>query len=160
MTFFTIRLRVEGGPAGVEDALVVGDEDVDAVDVAAVGGDALGQLGDDAHGVLAVLIREVAVSRGGGGPRWSGGNGDERGRGRKRRDGVRGTGRDGCQGGCRRARRRRAAAAPWTASADEPIDLSIYLSFPDEQMDRNGMPIGGRGGADEMSRRCQLIPIS
>ena len=40
-------------PAGVEDGLVVGDEDVDAVDVAAAGGDALGQLRHDAHRVLA-----------------------------------------------------------------------------------------------------------
>ena len=39
-------------PAGVEDGLVVGDEDVDAVDVAAAGGDAFRELGDDANGVL------------------------------------------------------------------------------------------------------------
>jgi hypothetical protein len=44
--------REERRPAGVEDGPVVGDEDVDAVDVAAAGGDALGQLGDDADGVL------------------------------------------------------------------------------------------------------------
>ena len=58
------RIRLRGGvkgPAGVEDALVVGDEDVDAVDVAAAGRDALGQLGDDAHGVLAVSIRPRSV---------------------------------------------------------------------------------------------------
>jgi len=55
--------------AGVEDALVVGDEDVDAVDVAAAGRDALGQLGDDAHGVGAleeVDAEEVAGGHGRG----------------------------------------------------------------------------------------------
>lgn len=46
--------------AGVEDGLVVGDEDVDAVDVAAAGGDALGQLCHDAHRVGA--LEEVDCS--------------------------------------------------------------------------------------------------
>ena len=41
-------------PSRVEDALFVGDEDVDAVDVAAVGGDAVGELGHDPHRVRAL----------------------------------------------------------------------------------------------------------
>jgi hypothetical protein len=61
--------REERRPAGVEDGPVVGDEDVDAVDVAAAGGDALGQLGDDADGVGALEemnAEEVARGHGGG----------------------------------------------------------------------------------------------
>ena len=156
-----IRLRGVKGPAGVEDALVVGDEDVDAVDVAAAGRDALGQLGDDAHGVLAVSIRPRSVEAAaaapdgaaGTGMRWGG---TEEGKGET---GVRGTGRGGCRGGCRRARRWRAAAAPWTASADEPIDL-LYLSILSWCADGwawVGCPSpGGWGGADDTSRRCQF----
>jgi len=55
--------------AGVEDGLVVGDEDVDAVDVAAAGGDAFRELGDDANGVGALEemdAEEVARGDGGG----------------------------------------------------------------------------------------------
>ena len=37
--------ELDGVPAGVEDGGVVGDEDVDTVDVAAVGGDAVGDPG-------------------------------------------------------------------------------------------------------------------
>ena len=37
--------ELDGVPAGVEDGGVVGDEDVDAVDVAAAGGDAVGDPG-------------------------------------------------------------------------------------------------------------------
>lgn len=37
---------------GVKDGLVAREEDVDAVDVVAAGGDALEQLGDDANSVL------------------------------------------------------------------------------------------------------------
>ena len=128
------RIRLRGGvkgPAGVEDALVVGDEDVDAVDVAAAGRDALGQLGDDAHGVLAVSIRSRSAEAAAAAPDGAAGTGMRGWGGRKRRgglDGVRGTGRGGCRGGRRRARPRRAAAAPRTASADEPIDL-LYLSI-------------------------------
>lgn len=44
--------ELDGVPAGVEDGGVVGDEDVDAVDVATAGGDAFRELGDDANGVL------------------------------------------------------------------------------------------------------------
>lgn len=51
--------------------LVVGDEDIDAVYVAAAGGDALGQLGDDAHGVLAILIRSLSLVSRGGGPQMA-----------------------------------------------------------------------------------------
>ena len=36
---------LDGVPAGVEDGGVVGDEDADVVDVAAAGGDAVGDLG-------------------------------------------------------------------------------------------------------------------
>jgi hypothetical protein len=56
-------------PAGVEDGLVVEHEDVHAVDVAAAGGDAFGELGDDAHRVGAleeVDAQEVAGGDGGG----------------------------------------------------------------------------------------------
>jgi len=151
------------GPAGVEDALVVGDEDVDAVDVAAAGRDALGQLGDDAHGVLAVSIRPRSVEAAAAAPDGAAGTGMRGWGGRKRRgglDGVRGTGRGGCRGGRRRARPRRAAAAPRTASADEPIDL-LYLSFPAARMDGwMGCPSAGGAEQMEMSRRCQPIPIS
>ena len=122
------------------------------MDVAAAGRDALGQLGDDAHGVLAVSIRSRSAEAAAAAPDGAAGTGMRGWGGRKRRgglDGVRGTGRGGCRGGCRRARRWRAAAAPWTASADEPIDL-LYLSIlsccEDGWMD--GVSIGGRGGAD------------
>ena len=122
------------------------------MDVAAAGGDALGQLGDDAHGVLAVSIRSRSAEAAAAAPDGAAGTGMRGWGGRKRRgglDGVRGTGRGGCRGGRRRARPRRAAAAPRTASADEPIDL-LYLSIlsccEDGWMD--GVSIGGRGGAD------------
>lgn len=55
--------------AGVEDGFVVGDEDVDAVDVATAGGDAFRELGDDANGVGApeeMDAEEVARRYGGG----------------------------------------------------------------------------------------------
>jgi hypothetical protein len=48
-------------PAGVEDGLVVEHEDVHAVDVAAAGGDAFGELGHDAHRVGA--LEEVDARR-------------------------------------------------------------------------------------------------
>jgi hypothetical protein len=55
------KWREQEGPAGVEDGLVVGDEDVDAVYVAAAGGDAVGQLGHDAYRVLAARRTETRV---------------------------------------------------------------------------------------------------
>ena len=90
-------------PAGVEDGLVVGDEDVDAVDVAAAGGDALGQLRHDAHRVLAAGRTEKMKFFHIGARNKTEELGGKRG-------GVRGTGRGGCRGGSRRVRRRRGGA--------------------------------------------------
>lgn len=60
--------------AGVEDGLVIGDKDVDAVYVAAAGGDAVGQLGHDAYrvGALEEVDAEEVPGGDGGGERASG----------------------------------------------------------------------------------------
>jgi len=135
------------------------------VDVAAAGGDALGQLGDDAHGVLAVSIRSRSA---------------EEEEAAAARDGAAGTGMEGGEEG--RGTVSTAYGALEEVDAEEvagghgrgerpphqgqhlPMSrsiFSIYLSFPAARMDGwMGCPSAGGAEQMEMSRRCQPIPIS